>query len=336
MFPSIPLYSQQSFPILAWKASFTAPDTDTLKHEHKALQLLTNGPFNAIPNTLLYNLKQIGLPAQAHSLRTTSLAARTRNALHTMRNYHNNIRLIHDHYLHDETRLHPPLQNWIDNSIILSLHHAVQTTQHSYNQLAQPINIQRQLTASLLAQIHQLELQPLLHKRWTRFFTNDQLPTAISNAISNLHFITSTCKPCTTSAILRTWLYAWTTNNRFGNYNQPCPICNAPNSDTLRHFYDCPPLSIAARTTLNQPNLPTSRDFFFLSLPYSHSVLQHRALCTLNAIHIYCITNTYHSIKHRPTSDVTDTYHAHLKRLLQHDPRLNNIYLLALNNDLYH
>jgi hypothetical protein len=58
------------------------PDPTTLRTEHKALQLLTNGPFNAIPKHLLYTLKQIGLPTQADSLRTTSLASRTRTALH--------------------------------------------------------------------------------------------------------------------------------------------------------------------------------------------------------------------------------------------------------------
>ena len=126
---------QQAFPTLAWKASFIQPDTTTLQQESKALQLLTNGPYNALPNNLLYNLRQIGLPAQAHSLRTTSLAARTRNALYTMRNYHNNINLLHDHYTHDDTMLHPPQQHWIDNSILLSLHDAVQTTQPLMQQI---------------------------------------------------------------------------------------------------------------------------------------------------------------------------------------------------------
>ena len=86
---------------LFWKASFIHPDHSTLKQESKALQLLTNGPFNAIPKDLLYNLKQVGLPAQAHSLRTTSLASRSRNALYRMHNYHDNIKLLQDHYLHD-------------------------------------------------------------------------------------------------------------------------------------------------------------------------------------------------------------------------------------------
>jgi hypothetical protein len=63
LLPSIPLYNSQAFPTLSWKASFIHPDHDTLKHESKALQLLTNGPFNAIPNNILHTLKQLGLPA---------------------------------------------------------------------------------------------------------------------------------------------------------------------------------------------------------------------------------------------------------------------------------
>ena len=143
------------------------------------------------------------------------------------------------------------------------------------------------------------------------------------------------CKPCTTTAILKTWLYAWCTNNRFGNFQQPCPLCNAPNSDTLRHFYDCPPLKQAARTILNQPHLPATRDYFFLALPYATYQHHSNTLLTINAIHIYCITNTYHTMKHSPTNDVTDTYHACLKRLLQHDPRLVNVYLQAQPTSLY-
>jgi hypothetical protein len=85
LLPSIPLYNQSSFPILWYKASYTQPDNNTLQQEAKSLQLLTNGPYNAIPNTLLYNLKQIGLPTQAHSLPTTSIAARYRNATQTMK-----------------------------------------------------------------------------------------------------------------------------------------------------------------------------------------------------------------------------------------------------------
>ena len=172
-------------------------------------------------------------------------------------------------------------------------------------------------------------------RRWTRFFTTDQLQPAIDNAIHNLHTITSTCKPCTTSSILKTWLYAWTTNSRFGNPSQPCPLCQTPEGDTLRHYYNCVPLSSAARNVLNQHSLPLTRDYFFLTTSYSTLRDIGRPLLLLNAIHIYCITNTYHTIKHCPSNDIQDTYHACLKRLLQHDPRLINTYLLAQSKQLY-
>ena len=43
----------------------------------------------------------------------------------------------------------------------------------------------------------------------------------------------------------------------------------------------------------------------------------------------------YHAIKHNPTNDRQDTYYACLKRLIQHDPRLINIYLLSQSTQLY-
>ena len=80
-----------------------------------------------------------------------------------------------------------------------------------------------------------------------------------------------------------------------------------------------PTTHTAARTILNQQYLPATRDYFFLTTPYSTHQYYSIPLLTINAIHIYCITNTYHAIKHSPNDDVKDTYHASLKRLLQHD-----------------
>ena len=252
-----------------------------------------------------------------------------------MTTFQNNLQMFQEYHQHDEAVLVPPLQHWIDNSILVSLHNAVKTTQPQLRQLSGDHHIQRRLTQKLLSEIHKFNLQPLLHKRWTRFFTTDQLNAAITNAIDNLHIVTNTFKPCTTTAILKTWLYAWCTNNRFGNYNQPCPLCHSPNSDTLRHLYNCTPLTQAARTILNQQHLPANRDYFFLTTPYSTYQYYSIPLLTINAIHIYCITNTYHSIKHSPHDDVQDTYHASLKRLLQHDPRLINTFILSQTKQLY-
>lgn len=107
------------------------------------------------------------------------------------------------------------------------------------------------------------------------------------------------------------------------------------NSDTLRHFYHCPPITHAARTLFNQPNLPHDRNYFYLCNDYSsmqyHSI---PALC-LNAMHIYCITNTYHAFKHHHDLDPTSQYHASLKRLLQYDPSLITTFKTAQRKRLY-
>ena len=142
-------------------------------------------------------------------------------------------------------------------------------------------------------------------------------------------------KQCTLISILKTWLYAWTTNNRFGNYNQACPLCNKPNSDTLHHFYNCHPLTAAAKHTLNQPHLPTTRDYFFLCNHYNSPHGNTDQHLKLNAMHLHCITKTYHHIKHHPNDDITDTYNAQLKQLLQHDPRLVATFRLAQSHHLY-
>ena len=54
-----------------------------LECETHTLDSLTRAPWQAYPDALLYNTKQLHLPHQFKSLRLTSLAARTRTALAT-------------------------------------------------------------------------------------------------------------------------------------------------------------------------------------------------------------------------------------------------------------
>ena len=95
------------------------------------------------------------------------------------------------------------------------------------------------------------------------FFVTIDLQPAVDNALHRFNRLSILTKQCTQISIIKTWLYGWTTSTRFGNYHQPCPLCHQLNSDTLRHYYNCHPLTTAAKHTLNQPHLPTTRNFFF-------------------------------------------------------------------------
>ena len=115
--------------------------------------IIATWPYNAIPSNLLYNLKQLGLPTQAHSLQTVSIAARARNALFTLTTYKENITMLQLQQTHDSAILNPPLQPWIDNSITMHLHRAVLRTQPLLTQITDT-NPQRQLAKLLLPQTH--------------------------------------------------------------------------------------------------------------------------------------------------------------------------------------
>ena len=54
-----------------------------MKVEKRALQLLLNGPWNAIPDGLLRNLIVLDFSVQAQSLMTLSAASRVRDASNT-------------------------------------------------------------------------------------------------------------------------------------------------------------------------------------------------------------------------------------------------------------
>ena len=180
----------------------------------------------------------------------------------------------------------------------MHLHRAVLRTQPLLTQITDT-NPQRQLAKLLLPQTHTINLHKLLTKRWTRFFVTDDLQPAIHNALHNLNRLSAMTKQCTLISILKTWLYAWTTNNRFGNYNQACPLCNKPNSDTLRHFYNCHPLTAAAKHTLNQPHLPTTRDYFFLCNHYNSPHGNTDQHLKLNAIYVYMLCVASRFANHR-------------------------------------
>ena len=346
---SIPLYNMYALPRLSWKASFVPPSADTLRQQHICLQLLTNSPWHSFTNNTMFTLKQLGLPQQATSIESTSIAARTRNALQTTTTYHTNISHILRTLESDERQLLPTHHTWIHNSILMHMHNAVQFALTIYPRLPLPSNthpdiqhLQSKLTSTITTHLHKHNTPHLLQRRWARLFPDEDIQLLTQHALNNMHHIAKTFKPNLASSILRTWMYAWTTHSRFGQPQHPCPICHEPNSDTLRHIHECSALNHAARTALHQPHLPSTRHYLFFCSQYTtqdgaplcHSAHSYPRF-TINAIHIYASTNTYHTMKYSPCNNVLHTYQSHIKRLLQHEPRLILTYQYALRHDLY-
>ena len=82
----ISLYNMLAISKLAYVASFVIPNKAALKAEHRALQLLTRGPWNSFHPSLVKNVKALGMPTQAIDLTNLSLASRVRIAHKTSNN----------------------------------------------------------------------------------------------------------------------------------------------------------------------------------------------------------------------------------------------------------
>ena len=79
----ISLYNMLAISKLSYVAAFLPPNRDILKVEKRALQALLRGPWNAIPDGLVKNLKGLGFPVEARDLSTHSSASRIRIAAST-------------------------------------------------------------------------------------------------------------------------------------------------------------------------------------------------------------------------------------------------------------
>ena len=71
---------------LSYVATFFPPNRTILLAENRAIQLVSRGPWNAIPAQALKALKTIGLPNQVRDLRTMAAATKVRVAAYTSRN----------------------------------------------------------------------------------------------------------------------------------------------------------------------------------------------------------------------------------------------------------
>ena len=82
----ISLYNMLAISKLAYVGSFAIPNSAALNAQHRALQLLSRGPWNSLHPTLLKNIKCLGMPSQAIDLSSLPLASRVRIAQCTSAN----------------------------------------------------------------------------------------------------------------------------------------------------------------------------------------------------------------------------------------------------------
>ena len=84
---AVVLYNTLALPTFSYVGSFVKPAKEVLRLESWGQQMITNGPWNAFPRSLLNHLKMFGFRVGCTPVSHASIAARARNGLRTLGNF---------------------------------------------------------------------------------------------------------------------------------------------------------------------------------------------------------------------------------------------------------
>jgi len=237
----ISLYNMLAISKLSYVAAFLPPNREVLKVEKRALQLLLRGPWNAIPDGVVKNLKSLGFPVQARDLATISKAARVRVASSTapavldlhgkcidimQRSPEVVLRHLDYHFLHQSC-----------------LHHVV--FQHSrfvqeFPQFVGKSISQKGAYALLAERLPQFDFKKLDAKRLHRHFDTENLEGQIQHVLDLYKSSSSTIGFAPPLSHLRAICNHWCTFSRFGQKCHPCCFGCGFESDRISHTTACP------------------------------------------------------------------------------------------------
>ena len=208
---------------LFYVAASLPPNTDILKIESRALQLLLRGPWNAIPSGVLKHAEALGLPSQARDLSLMSQASRVRVASSTSKN-------VIDAYdrctLHLNTSFDIVLGH-LDKHFLYDscLHHIV----FQYRRFAQEfgdLDVERIPQAlaykKCLRGSHHLLFCRFLGDRLNRFFDHMTLRQYMPKVIAEYRRSTSVLGFAPALTHLRAVANHWCTFSRFGVKRHSC------------------------------------------------------------------------------------------------------------------
>ena len=297
MVTKISLYNMLAISKLSYIAAFLPPSREILKVEKRALQLLLRGPWNAIPDGVVKNLKALGLPVQARDLATLSSSSRVRVAASTAP------AVIGLH-----TKCVDMLQN--SSEVVLShldhhflhrscLHHVVFQHRRFVQEFPQfhGEKISQKGAYSLLAeQLPKYEFKALIAKRLNRYFPTESLGSQIQNVLDVYKSSHSTLGFAPSLSHFRAICNHWCTHSRFGVKTHPCCFNCGASSDRVSHTVACERFLefFFGICGIAYPTLQFE-EIILLNGPWI-SISVHRARFVLLATHICFLT--YHACRH--------------------------------------
>ena len=240
MVTKISLYNMLAISKLSFVAAFLPPNREILQIGKRALQLLLRGPWNAIPDGVVKNLKIRGLPVQARDLATLSSSSRVRVAsstssvaiaLHTkcddLLNKSLEVYLGHldKHFLHQSC-----------------LHHVVFQHQRFVQEFPKfrGEKVSQKGAYSLLAEkLPRYNFEALISRRLSRHFPLG-IPSGKIRHFIDIYILShGTIGFAPTMSHFRAICNHWCTRSRFGDKSHPCCFRCGVAFDRVSHVIAC-------------------------------------------------------------------------------------------------
>ena len=228
-------YNMFCVSVLSYIWQLMAAPPQALIQEAYALQLLTAGPWNALPCSFLGRMETCGFKTGFADLATRNLAAMARTALHTSSTFSCMVRRLEMSTVEDEATLAPALLAWHKTSIVQQLEGAVRKT-----------SILGTLDAKeLLPLCVQFDVRVLLRKRLQRWLDHCNhsisISAAVERAVDVLKDLEGKVPPSVLAALWKTWCNGWCTSRRFQSDPRNCLLdAECGGSNDLEHYACCP------------------------------------------------------------------------------------------------
>jgi len=238
---SLVLYNVLAHSKFSYVASFVSPDKEVMQLEEWGLQTITKGPWQALPSELLRNLKLIGLPIQAHSLRYSSPASMARNSTKTLANYDSLVTFYDDLSRADDFRFGTYGREWIKTGCFFSIresHLLLRSHGIDYMRYANKDDMQRRLYCDI-SDIAPNKVADILTRRLSRFAPADCLTETVDLIIGTYSALVKSFKPNFVVSHLGALCKQWCTSRRFQTVIKPCPFCGCASGDSIEHCLEC-------------------------------------------------------------------------------------------------
>ena len=241
MMTKISLYNILAISKLSFVGQFHPPNKIALRAEHRAIQLLSRGPWNAIPPRLLKSLKSIVLPTQIRDLSTTSQASKIRVAASTS----SNIFSLYSHMLELQYFPYDFGLAFLDNALLQSLSiHCIVDTYSLY--ISNPIcttppeeTNQSQICKTLSSHLPKFDFSVFLRIRLSRYFPEGSFEIYINPVLEYYRNASARYGFALPLTHLRAIANHWCTASRFGNKFHACQFGCGHDTDQLAHTISC-------------------------------------------------------------------------------------------------